>query len=88
MKTTYFKESLVNLVSNDDIKKRILEDPDFIKCFKYGNSLTKFLSRNTEELKDHTIAKLLMITEKELEELYQEAVDKLRTSMLESEDED
>lgn len=80
-------ESLVSLVGNEDIKKKILEDPDFIKSFKYGNSLSKFLSRNQEELQNNTIARLLMLTEKEVEEIYQEAIDKLRSSMVSSEDE-
>ena len=75
---------MVNNVSNDDIKKRILEDPDFIKYFKYGNSLSKFLNRNHEDLEDHTIGRLLMLTEKEVEDIYQEAVDKLRKGMLDS----
>lgn len=82
-----YMESLVSLVGNEDIKKKILEDPDFIKSFKYGNSLSKFLSRNQEELQNNTIARLLMLTEKEVEEIYQEAIDKLRSSMVSSEDE-
>ena len=71
-------------MSNDDIKKRILEDPDFIKYFKYGNSLSKFLTRNQEALENNTIARLLMLTEKEVEDIYKEAIDKLREGMVDS----
>jgi hypothetical protein len=73
-------------VSKEDIKKRILEESDFIKAYKYSNSLNKFLSRNTKELDDTTIARLLMIEKYEVEEIYQKAVDLLKRSMVESED--
>ncbi len=61
-----------------------MEDPDFIKSVKHGNSLNKFLARNTEDLKAKAIARLLMITEEEVEEIYQEAIDMLRSDMVES----
>ena len=87
MKTTYYKGSLgVDVANKEDLKKRILEENDFIKAYKYGNSLNKFLSRNTKELDDTTIARLLMIDKDEVEEIYQKAVDILRNGMVGSED--
>ncbi len=87
-KTTYFRESLgVNVANKEDVKKRILEEQDFIRAYKYGNSLNKFLSKNTKELDDATIARLLMIDKYEVEEIYQKAVDLLRKSMVESRNE-
>jgi hypothetical protein len=74
-------------VSKEDVKKRILEEPDFVKSYKYGNSLNKFLTRNTKELDDATIARLLMIEKYEVEEIYQKAVDLLRKSMVASSEE-
>ena len=87
MKTTYFWESSVVNVSKEDVKKRILEESDFVKSYKHGNSLNKFLSRNTKELDDSAIARLLMIDKVEVEEIYQKAIDFLRKSMVESEEE-
>jgi hypothetical protein len=75
-------------VIKEDFKKRILEDPDFIKCFKCSNSLSKFLASSSKTLENSTIAKLLMLTEKEVEEIYQEAVDKLKEGVVESGSED
>jgi hypothetical protein len=74
-------------VSKEDVKKRVLEENDFVKSYKYGNSLNKFLSRNTKELDDSTIARLLMIDKGEVEEIYQKAVDFLKNGMLGSENE-
>lgn len=88
MKTTSFRESLVVNVSKEDIKRRILEEPDFIKSHKHGNSLAKFLTRNPKELDDSAIARLLMITEEEVEEIYQKSIDFLKKAMLSSDDED
>lgn len=75
-------------VSKEDVKKRILEESDFIKSYKHSNSLAKFLSRNTKELDDSTIARLLMIEKDEVEDIYQKAVDFLRNHMVQSEEED
>lgn len=68
-------------MSKEDVKKRILEESDFVKAYKYGNSLNKFLSRNTKELDDTTIARLLMIEKGEVEEIYQKAVELLKKGM-------
>jgi hypothetical protein len=88
VKTTYFWESSVKSVSKEDVKKRILEEVDFVKSYKYGNSLNKFLSRNTKELDDSAIARLLMIDKDEVEEIYQKAIDLLRLGMVESNEEE
>jgi hypothetical protein len=74
-------------VSKEDLKKRILEDPDFIKCLKCGNSLNTYLNRNAGELENSAIARLLMITEDEVEEIYQEAVDILKKALYDEEHE-
>jgi hypothetical protein len=73
-------------VSKEDLKKRVLEEQDFIRSYKYGNSLAKFLSRNTKELDDGAIARLLMIEKDEVEEIYQKAIDILKRGVLESEE--
>jgi hypothetical protein len=75
------------VANKEDIKKRILEENDYIRAYKFGNSLNKFLLKNTKELDDLTIARLLMIDKDEVEDIYQKAVDLLRASMVESKDE-
>lgn len=75
-------------MSKEDVKKRILEEIDYVKAYKYGNSLNKFLTRNTKELDDATIARLLMIEKYEVEEIYQKAVDLLKKGMVDSRHED
>ncbi len=62
--------------------KKILEDPDFIKCSKHGNSLTKYLSDNNTDIKDKTIARLLMVSEEEVEKFYQDAIDMLKKDVV------
>jgi len=74
----YSKGNLVSAVFNDFLKKKILEDPDFIRSAKNGNSLIKYLSQNQGEIKDKTIARLLMLSEEEVEKIYLEAVEMLK----------
>lgn len=73
-------------MGKEDIKKRILEESDFVRSYKYGNSLAKFLARNTKELDDSAIARLLMIEKSEVEEIYQKAVQLLKKGMVGKED--
>lgn len=65
----------------NEMKKRILNDPDYVRCPKTSNSLQKFLSKNPDGVEDNTIARLLMIDEEDVQELYDEAVEQLRESM-------
>ena len=69
-----------------DFKNRVLEEPDFIKSLGCGNSLSKYLSENTQTLSNSTIARLLKISEEEVEEIYQDSICKLREGMVELED--
>lgn len=68
-------------MAKEDVKNRILTEQDFIRSYKYGNSLAKFLSRNTKELDDGAIARLLMIEKSEVEEYYQKAIELLKKGM-------
>lgn len=72
------------MADKDDIKKRILEEEDYIRSPKYGNSLQKYVKVNDEELEDKIIARLLSMTEEEVRKIYQEAVEALREEMLDS----
>lgn len=64
------------------LKQRILEEEDYIRCPKFSNSLSKFLAKNEDGADNATIAKFLMISEEEVEEMYQEIVLSLRKKMV------
>jgi hypothetical protein len=71
-----------------EIKKRIQNDTDYVRCPKFSNSLTKFLAKNPDGVEDNTIARLLMIEEEQVEAIYQEAVAQLRESMEKEQDDE
>lgn len=73
-------------MDREDVSKRIFEEEDYIRCPKFNNSLAKFLAKNSEGVENSAIARLLMLPEDKVEELYQEAVQKLRAEMVESDD--
>ena len=73
-------------MSKEDVKRRMMEDPDFIRCLKCGNSLSYYLANNHEEIQDKTIARLLMLSsEEEVEKIYLEAAEMLKKKMAKSE---
>jgi hypothetical protein len=65
----------------EENKKKILNDPDFVNSPKYEYSLAKVLDRHPEGLSDRAIARLLMIEEDEIEEIYLDAVERLKKEM-------
>ena len=74
-------------MEKSEAMKRILEEEDFIHAPKFGNSLNKFLAKNDNLLQDGAIARLLMLSQEEVEAIYQESVIELQKEMVE-EDED
>lgn len=73
-------------MAKEDLKKRVLEETDFIKSKKYGNSLNKYLANNDGVLTDSVVARLLMLSEEEVEEIYKECVCLLQKDMVDSND--
>ena len=73
-------------MDKDDVSKKIKEDEDYIRCPKCSNSLIKFLAKNSDGVEDSVIARLLMIPEEKVQELYEEAVKKLRKGMVEDDE--
>lgn len=69
-------------MEKNEIQQRIQEEEDYIRAPKFSNSLAKFTARNSEGVENATIARLLMISEEEVERLYQEAVGFLREDMV------
>jgi hypothetical protein len=65
-----------------ELQKRVLEEEDYVRAPKFSNSLSKFLARNSDGVENATIARLLMITEEEVEKIHQEAIDMLREDMV------
>jgi hypothetical protein len=63
------------------IKKKIVEDEDFIYCPRLGNSLNKLIEKHPDGVDDERIQKLLLMSAKELEAIYQSALQKLRNAL-------
>lgn len=74
------------MIDKAEIQRRIATEEDYVRCPKFGNSLSKFTTKNSEGIENSTIARLLMMSEEEVEKVYQEAVQMLRDDMLEVED--
>jgi len=62
------------MINKDDLKKRVLEEEDFIKCPRFFNSLQKYLAKSPEEADNRTIAKLLLLSEEEVQTEYEKAI--------------
>jgi hypothetical protein len=73
------------IMDRDDISKRVSEEEDYVRCPKCSNSLTKFLAKNSEGVEDSVIARLLMIPEEKVQEIYDDAIKKLREEMKDEE---
>lgn len=67
-------------------KQKIQEDPDFIVSEKYNNSLEEFCQRHDEGVDNSHIAKVLLMTEEEVQETYEEAVASLKEFMGEADE--
>ena len=72
------------LMDKNDLLKRIKDEEDYIRCPKCSNSLAKFLikNKNSEGVEDSVIARLLMISEERVKEIYDDTVKKLREGMV------
>lgn len=69
-------------VERSEMEKKIREDEDFIHSPRAGNSLKKFLAKMENPPENTTIGRLLLLSEEEVERLYQESVVILREKML------
>lgn len=68
-------------MEKSDMEKKIREDEDFIHAPKFGNSLSKLLLKTDTLLENGAIGRLLLLSEKEVEALYQESVLELKKEM-------
>jgi predicted metallo-beta-lactamase superfamily hydrolase len=62
-------------------KHKILNDEDFIDYPKFKNSLSKLIEKHPEGVDVQTIAKVLNMTEEEVEKTYQSAIQKLKDNL-------
>lgn len=68
-------------LNTEDMMERVCADPDFIALKRFDYSLKSLLKRYPDGVpSDRLISQALMITEDELEEVYQGIVLKLRKS--------
>lgn len=69
------------IVEKNEIQKKIREVEDFIHAPKCQNSLVRFLSKTENPLENATIARLLLLSEEEVEEIYEQSILELRKEM-------
>lgn len=69
----------------EELQQKVLTEEDYVRAPKFSNSLAKFVARNSDGVENATIARLLMIPEEQVEEIYAEAVLKLREGMVDDE---
>jgi hypothetical protein len=65
----------------DEKKHKILNDEDFIDHLKFKNSLSKLIEKYPDGVDNETIAKVLNMTEEEVEETYMSAIQKLKDNL-------
>lgn len=61
--------------------RRLDLDPDFIVSPKHGNSLKRFLDENPNGVENAVVARVMKLSEQEVEETFQRALIKLREAM-------
>lgn len=69
------------MMTSEEIRKRVLEDPDFIYLPRFDNSLSKLVERHPDGVPNRVIAQALMMTEDEVSALYDQVVVKLQQIM-------
>lgn len=69
-------------MDKDESQQKVLTEEDYVRAPKFSNSLAKFVARNSDGVENATIARLLMISEEEVEKIFNEAVEMLREEMV------
>ena len=65
----------------EEAKKRVETEADFVYSKRFDFSLQKCLDRYPDGAPNRIIAQCLMLTEEEVEQIYQDVVQKLRVVM-------
>lgn len=62
-------------------KERIETEEDYIHCPHSKNSLKNLIQKNPEGIDNERIAKVLMISEQEVEDTFESAISKIRAKL-------
>jgi len=62
-------------------KERVESEEDYIYCPHSKNSLKVLVQKNPEGVSNERIAKVLMMTEEEVEETYESALEKIKAKL-------
>lgn len=73
------------MTDKSELQEKVMTEEDYVRAPKFSNSLNKFLAHSSEGVENATIARLLMIPEERVEEIYEEAVAMLREGMVDEE---
>ena len=65
-----------------EMEKLVREAEDYIHSPKHQNSLNKFLTKTENPCENPLIGRLLLISEEEVERLYQESIAEFRREMV------
>lgn len=68
-------------MTTEDMRKKLLTDRDFIALKRFDFSVTKLVEKYPNGVPEKLIAAALLMTEEEVEEMYQKVVAKLRRKM-------
>lgn len=82
MRTMSYTVYLELIVERSEMEKKVREEEDFIHSPKFGNSMKKYLAKMENPPENTTIGRLLLLSEEEVERLYQESVVILREKIL------
>lgn len=66
------------MATREKIKDKIGTEDDFIYCPRLSNSVEQFMKNNPEGADNKKIAKVLLMEEEEVEEIFQSAIRKIR----------
>ena len=63
-------------------KEKIFTDPTYINSRKYDYNITRFMAKNERGVPDKIISSLLCMTVEDVQDLYEQAVEKLRNELV------
>lgn len=68
-------------MTTEQMRKRINTDPDFVALKRFDFSLEKVIEKHPNGVPNKLIAAALLMTEEEVEDLYEKVVAKLRVHL-------
>ncbi len=69
------------MINKNEIEEKINSEEDFIYCPRMNNSLKVFINSHPDGVDNTRIAKVLLIKEEEVEEIYQSAIKKFQENL-------